>query len=124
MTAMYRHLIVLAVTWTVVDSFTEPSLDMSNLTLSAQILMGGTCNTCCAGRSSTANPDYIIMSSLNGICPPTLTGPPNGDTTKGHITFNSTNYATCSVSKIYSSSLSEYTLTFWINYDCTGSSDW
>ncbi|CAG2238788.1 USH2A [Mytilus edulis] len=123
MTAMYRQLIVLAVTWTVVDSFTEPSLDMSNLTLSAQILMGGTCDTCCVGRNSTAIPDYIIMSSLNGICPPTLTGPPNGDTTKGHITFNSTNYATCSVNKTYSSSLSEYTLTFWINYDCTGSSD-
>ncbi|XP_052098363.1 uncharacterized protein LOC127733114 isoform X2 [Mytilus californianus] len=125
---MYLQLIVLAVTWTAVNSFTEPTPDMSYLTLSAQILTDGTCNevNCynkyCVGRSSTGNPHNIInMSSLDSICKPTVTGPPNGNRTKGHITFDSTNYANCSVSKTYSSS--ECTLTFWIKYNCTGSSN-
>ncbi|VDI65648.1 Hypothetical predicted protein, partial [Mytilus galloprovincialis] len=129
MAAIYRQLIVLSVTWTIVDSFTEPTPNVSNLTLSAQIFTDGTCNdvdcyrTYCAGRSSTVNPENITKTIPLDICKPTITGPPNGDTAKGHVTFDSNNYVNCSVSKSYSPSLPEYTLTFWIKYDCTGSSD-
>ncbi|XP_063433595.1 hepatocyte growth factor receptor-like [Mytilus trossulus] len=127
MAAIYRQLIVLSVTWTIVDSFTEPTPAVSNLTLSAQIWGDGTCNdvncyrTHCVGRSSTGIPYYVIdMNTLDGVCKPLFVGPTNGYKTNGLINIDSTNYANCSVSETYS--LSEYTLTFWINYDCTGTS--
>ncbi|CAC5384299.1 USH2A [Mytilus coruscus] len=124
MAAIHLQLIFLAVMWTVVNSFTEPTPVLSNLTLSAQILDGDCNTTCyktnCVGRSSTGNPYYVI-STVDSICTPSFIGPSNGDKSKGNITFNSNNYANCSISK--SKTLSEYTLTFWINYNCTGSSD-